>query len=202
MKKGQIYILAVIILGFILYTIITPVNFMHQRVIDDDFEEISRNYEIESTKLVNEQLNVKHMDKETLENIFLNFTIAFTSYSKTKNPSFGLIYAFPYQEKLFIGNYADIDINFTAEPKKISLQGCLSNISTTISIAGLNLATIPINTATYKKCVNLTDYPDDNTLKFKVEDVQYNFTISENRSEVIVVTRERLSNDIKIFISE
>ena len=143
------------------------------------------------------------MDKKTLEDIFLNFTIAFTSYSKTKNPSFGLIYAFPYEDWLFIGNYADVDINFTASPKQIPLAGCLSNISTTISIAGLDLTTIsPINTAIYKKCTNLTEYPDNGLLKFTIDDVQYNFTVYENRSEVIVVTRERLSNDIKVFIGE
>jgi len=44
MKKGQIYILSVLIIGFLLFTIITPSNFIHQRVIDDDFEELSKNY--------------------------------------------------------------------------------------------------------------------------------------------------------------
>ncbi len=202
MKKGQIYILAVIILGFLLYTIITPVNFMHKRIIDDDFEEISRNYELESTKLVNEQLNVKGMTGDTLENIFLNFTVAFTSYSKTKNPNFGLIYAFPYEQWLFIGNYADVDVDFIAEPNQIFLKGCLNNVSTSISLYGLELSTIPINLATYRDCTVLTDYPGNEKLKFTIDDVQYDFPISENRSEVIVVTREKLSNDIKIFIGE
>ena len=51
-KRGEIYILAAIILATILYSLATTVNYIRQERMDDDFEKISKNYELESSKLI------------------------------------------------------------------------------------------------------------------------------------------------------
>lgn len=202
MKKGQVYILAVVIIGFLIFMIITPSNLLHQKVIDDDFKELSQNYQIESAKLLNELLNKPNLNKQLIEDTFLNFTVSFTSYSKTKNPNFGLIYAFPYEDFLFIGNYADIDINFTVGSSKIPLVGCFNEISTSITLYGISIDQPDINPILYQDCIKSTNYPVTNQLDFTIEDVDYSFKLNEKRSDIIIVSRETLDEEIKVFISE
>lgn len=204
MKKGQIYILSVLIIGFLLFTIITPSNFIHQRVIDDDFEELSKNYQLESSKLINELLNKEGTNEEVISNTFLNFTVLFTSYSKTKNPNFGLIYAFPYNGEVFIGNYADTDLTFVAGNSLTnhSLPGCFSEVSTSISLYGISLSVPNIVPADYANCITSINYPVGDTIKFTIENIDYDFELKESRSDIIIVSRENLQEDIKVFISD
>lgn len=203
MKKGQVYILSVLIIGFLLFTIITPANFIHQRVIDDDFEELSKNYQLESSKLLNELLNKEGTDEAVIDNTFLNFTVSFTSYSKTKNPNFGLIYAFPYNEKVFIGNYADVPITFlTRSTTQTYLEGCFSKVDTSVALYGISISVPDITPSLYTNCISRIDYPSDGIINFTIEDIGYNFQLQERRSDIIIVSREDLKEDIKVFISE
>jgi len=197
-KRGQIYILAAIIIGFLLFTIISPINFVHKKITDDDFEELSQNFKTESSKFLNEILNKEYRTPPDLEEYFLNFTVLFTSYSKTKNPNFGLIYAFPYQGKLLIGNYLDRSIDFTPGG---NLQGCFDDVDASISISGLDLYFPNIDLSLYKKCITKVTYPYDNNLNFTIEQVPYSFKLTKDTPDVIVVSRESLGEDIKVFIS-
>ena len=45
-KKGQIYLLAALILGFVIYGLSTVVNKSEQQKIEGDFERLSDNYNI------------------------------------------------------------------------------------------------------------------------------------------------------------
>ncbi len=202
MKKGQIYILAVVIIAFLMYTLVTPVNFLHQRVIDDDFEELSQNYQIESAKLLNTLLNKQNVSLGLVNNTFLNFTVSFTSYSKTKNPNFGLIYAFPFRNWLFIGNYADVDVNVTSGAYQKKLKGCFNDVSTSVSLYGLSIKVPDVNPALYAECVDIAPYPPNSIVNFKIEDVNYDFALQGNRSDIIIVSRESLEEDVKVYISE
>ena len=40
-KRGQVYILTVIILAFVIYLLYTDTNIVKQTIIDDDFEELA-----------------------------------------------------------------------------------------------------------------------------------------------------------------
>ena len=205
MKKGQIYILSVLIIGFLLFTIITPANFIHQRIVDDDFEELSKNYQLESSKLLNELLNKEGTDGVKINNTFLNFTVSFTSYSKTKNPNFGLIYAFPYDDQVFIGNYADTGITLQTVYTSKYLDGCFSEVDTSISLYGISISAPGITPSLYNSCIKVIDYPRDGIINFTipaVEGINYNFQLQEKRSDIIIVSREDLDEDIKVFISE
>tara|TARA_Y100000310_G_scaffold337122_1_gene423363 strand:- start:4227 stop:4841 length:615 start_codon:yes stop_codon:yes gene_type:complete len=203
MKRGQVYILAVIIIGFLLYTIITPINIMHKKVIDDDFEEISKNYELESSKLLNELINKQDIKTEEIKNDFLKFTVAFTSYSKTKNPNFGIIYAFPYRDSIMIGNYAFTDTDFVVDGNTESLAGCFEEVKTSISLFGLKLDVSGIDVDTYKDCISdPLPFSKGNILEFEIDGVEYSFEPSGDRSDIIVVSREELTDGVKVFISE
>tara|TARA_Y100000310_G_C20659472_1_gene803874 strand:+ start:149 stop:769 length:621 start_codon:yes stop_codon:yes gene_type:complete len=197
-KKGQIYILAAIIIGFLLFTIISPINLVHQKITDDDFEELSKNYRIESAKLLNEILNEEERTPQQLEAYFLNFTLLFTSYSKTKNPDFGIIYAFPFEGQLLIGNYLNQDITFNPGG---SLNGCFDDVRASVSLMGLQLNVQGIDLATYQDCVTNTAIPPNNQLNFEIFSVPYTFILNPNRPDIIMISRESLGEDIKIYTS-
>ena len=52
-KRGQVYLLTVIILAFVIYLLYTDTNVVKRTILDDDFEELSQNYDVESAKFVN-----------------------------------------------------------------------------------------------------------------------------------------------------
>ena len=142
-KRGQIYILAALIIVFVLYTLYKETNIVKESIIEDDFREISKNYELESSRFLNQLIQ----SNSDVRSSFINFTVLFTSYAKTKNPNFGLIYSFLYQNKLYIGNYMDTNINFNFGSSNYNLNGCYAQINASVSIAGLNLAIIETNSA-------------------------------------------------------
>src|SRR3989344_1476214 len=100
-KRGQIYLLAALILGLVIFLLVAETNVVKETVIEDDFESLAKNYEIESAKFMNSILERGITD---IPNEFLKFTIIFSSYAKTKNPEFGIIYAFINNNRLYIGN--------------------------------------------------------------------------------------------------
>ena len=202
MKKGQVYLLATIIIGFLIFTIITPSNFIHKKITDDDFEELSANYQIESSKILNQLLNREDLSKPLVESMFLNFTVSFTSYSKTKNPNFGIVYAFPYRDWVFLGNYADVNVTFnsTNPPAQSTLKGCFQKVSTSITIYGIDIITPDITTSLYDECMAIENYPLDSQINLTIENIVYPFQLHGNRSDIIIISREEDGEDIKVFI--
>ena len=128
-KRGQIYLVSALIIVFILYIILTPSNIIKKTTESSNFEDISKNFDRESSRF----MNILIGKKQAVYDSFLNFTILFTSYSKTKNPDFGLIYTFAYDNKLYFGNYAADRATFEAGTQKTIIDGCLSNIQTSFS---------------------------------------------------------------------
>jgi len=199
MKKGQVYLLAVIIMGFLIYTMLTPVNFLKTSEIEDDFQEISKNYQLESAKLLNELLNTQNVNQNFVEERFLNFTVAFTSYSKSKNPNFGLVYAFPFNNKVFLENYADSPLNYSSTDQ---IVGCLSDVTASISFAGLNISSPNIDVDNYRQCINSTTYPQEDKLILTLDGLEYPFTLTSSSSNLVIINKESIEGNTKIFISE
>ena len=84
-KRGQIYILAAILLAITIYSLSTTVNIIEQEDIKGDFNSLAQNYEIESFKIINSVLKSGDV---SIPEAFENFTFLFSSYSKTKSPNF------------------------------------------------------------------------------------------------------------------
>ncbi|MEK6861773.1 MAG: hypothetical protein AABY07_07430, partial [Nanoarchaeota archaeon] len=147
-KRGQVYLLAALIIGFILFIVITPSNIVRELTIDDRFEELSKNFEIESAKFINYLIK----EEKDVPSSFLNFTILFTSYSKTKNPDFGLIYAFIKDNKLYIGNYLDDQARFKFQNQNVNLNGCFQQVNTGFTVLGLDLDIEGVNLGSFMLC--------------------------------------------------
>lgn len=150
-KRGQIYILAALLLAVVIYGLSSIVNLTQQEEIKGDFESLAKNYETESSKLINSVLQSGGNVTESYE----NFTFLFTSYSKAKSPGFNLFYALAYENSLYIGNFMDEPITIYldcpdivhscpgAGARVIELEGCLSTVPARISFEDLNLVLSP-----------------------------------------------------------
>src|SRR3989344_1316876 len=139
-KRGQIFVLAALLLGFIIFILVSETQYVRRAISDDSFEELNKNYQIEAAKFINELIKDPNLDVGTE---FLGFTTLFTSYSKSQNPDFQIVYAFDYGGKLHVGNYLkeEIDITTTIPTKyKTDLSGCFEEVEAKLAAFGLNIA--------------------------------------------------------------
>ena len=201
-KRGQVYILVAIVLAMVIFGLVSIVNNVGQESIESDFEELSDNYASESAKLINAVIADPSVD---ISSAFINFTILFTSYSKTINPKFGLIYAFYYDGKLHMGNYLDTRINVKCDgcTRPSTIDGCFGTIPATVTFGGLDLG-VTVYENIINQC-NLTqekgpDFPNDpKFVDITVKDVPYRFNIKQGHPEIIIVSWESRAEQRKVF---
>jgi len=196
-KRGQVYLLAALIIGFILFTLVAETNIVRKTIIEDDFEALSKNYERESAKFIN---NLLEKSSTNVGRDFLKFTVLFTSFSKTKNPEFGVIYAFLYKETLYIGNYLDTEIVIRSYSPSIPLEGCYDEVKTSISIAGLDVTLQGVNIGEFSLCTLEKQVPENKKLTIEVEDIEYTITLIEDHTDIIIVSRETKDKQRKVFV--
>ncbi len=197
-KKGQIYLLAALILGLIIFLLVAETNIVKETVIDDDFENLAKNYEIESAKFMNQLLESGSAD---MINKFLRFTIVFSSYAKTKNPEFGVIYAFMYNGQVHIGNYLDRPMKVRdAPPGREQLPGCYQQLRTNVVVGGLRMDISGVSTGAFTNCLLSMPAPPVNRLKFLIENVEYEVELEPSRPEIIIVSREEIANQRKVYV--
>ncbi len=198
-KRGQLYIIAALIIGFIIFIIITPVNVTKQTELGDNFEEIGKNFEVESAKFLNSLIGANL----NVEKAFLNFTVLFTSYAKTKNPDFGLLYLFMYNEKLYVGNYLHdrIAVDYQGTHQ---LSGCFSRIRDEFAIAGLTLSVQNLDLSLVQDCSLMINAGTSNRVGVKI--IEPNSTIVDFRidavrgnPDVVIVAKEKMGNVRKIY---
>ncbi len=195
-KRGQLYLIAAIIIGFVIFTLLSETNTIRKPIIEDRFEELSKNYEIESAQFLNELL----AKEEDIPTNFLNFTVLFASYAKTKNPDFGLLFAFIFvnekrNQRMVIGNYLDETIAING----VSFVGCYNKVEPTIAIAGLELNLPGVDLTKFKSCVKVQDPPQNNQLNFEIENVTYQVKLTPGYPDMIIVSREKKEGTRKIF---
>ncbi len=197
-KRGQLYLLAALIIGFIIFSVVTPSNIVHETVIEDNFKEIAGNFEVESAKFINHLITT---DADISQN-FLNFTIVFTSYAKTKDPDFGLLYAFIYKDRLYLGNYLHdmVTVNHGA-----TVRGCFSEIKTGFTIAGLSISIPDINYQLLSSCqlnpppvvtnplIDLEIHEQGNTT------VRLRIDLTKNNPDVVIIAKEKKDSIRKIY---
>tara|TARA_Y100000310_G_scaffold302635_1_gene340223 strand:+ start:59635 stop:60321 length:687 start_codon:yes stop_codon:yes gene_type:complete len=196
-KKGQIYIVAALILSVIIFDLSQVLNQLEQKKIEDNFEELSDNYALESSKLINSLIN---SEKEILDS-FSSFTLLFTSYSKAINPSFGLIYSLEYDENIQIGNFLNEPItvdNGTTSFQDINiLNGCFDKISASIKFEGLSFNP-GIDLGDVEKCTLVV--PFTNKIWIQIGEFWYPFEIIKGRAQIMVVSKEEAQEQRKVFI--
>jgi len=198
-KRGQLYILVALVMSIIIYGMVTISNRVEQESVNSYFESLSNNYAVESAKLIN-SLSDK---QDEIPGAFKNFSLLFTSYSKTQNQKFELIYAFDFNDTLYIGNYLKSRIFFctTADCSNYyaPLEGCYSGVPASVSFDGL---TLDVNMPTREilgECEKVIEYAALDTLYITINEITYQFDIRKDRPEVFLVSWESQAEQRKVF---
>jgi len=198
-KRGQLYIIAALIIGFIIFIVITPVNIVKQAEPEDNFQEIGKNFETESAKFLNRLIE----SDSNIERAFLNFTVLFTSYAKTKNPDFGLLFLFIYNDKLYVGNYLHdrIIVNYQGSHP---LNGCFSQIKAEFAVAGLTLNVPNLNLNLVQNCLLAINAVTNNRVGIEIIEpnntrVDFRIDVVKGNPDVVIVAKEKKGNTRRIF---
>ena len=107
-KRGQFYILVALVIGVIIFLIVSQTNIFLQEDPSTDIRALSENYIIESNKLINTLIGAK---RENISEVLSQATTTFVyEYAKTRDPKFGLVYVFTNEDKAVIENYLDAKV--------------------------------------------------------------------------------------------
>ncbi|MFH1210468.1 MAG: hypothetical protein V1645_00995 [archaeon] len=195
-KKGQIYIIAAILLSVVIFAIASVTNVAKQEKFKGDFEKLSRNYETEGSRLINTVVNTG----EDVGPRFGNFTYAFTSYSKTQNPQFGLIYVLDYNNRVYIGNYLPNDIYVDyGGPELMDLSGCFSKVGTSVTFGALT-ASFDTGVQDLEKCVKDMPEPPSKRLFVSIGEAWYPFELVSGKPQLMVVSQMEQAEQRKVFV--
>ena len=196
-KKAQVYLIAALIIIAVFFGLMTQTNVFTEKETTVTFNDISRNYATESNKFLNSAIEAKNID---IPKAFSNFTFLFTSYSKSKNPGFGLIYAFQYKGRLFIGNYLDRPLTVVYGSELKNINGCYDNIPASINFEGLNLEITDIPIGLIEDCSITRTADAGKDLKIVIGGTPYTFAVDEDHPQLIIVSRMDKEEQRQVFL--
>lgn len=196
-KRGQIYILAALILALVLYLLITKTNIVYENELIDDFKTLSSNYDVEASKFMNRLLTTE----QNIAIEFDHFTCKFTEYAENQNPDFSLIYIFEYEGNVYIGNYLNQPI-IIGDTNMVVLDGCKGGLSMSTDGGGTTTtftANACVSTGDKSRCVEVITTPTNLKLELTISSIPYDITISEDRPEIVIVSREEKGEQRKVY---
>ncbi len=188
-KRGQVYLLVALILALVLYMLMTKTNIIYEHEIIDDFETLSKNYDIEASKFMNSLLS-EDKSEEEVENLFDSFTCYFTEYAKNQNPDFSLIYIFEYGENLYIGNYLEQPI---LVEDIYMIRGCKEGTDFGGGVGGLKFG------GSLSTCGCVETIEPLSSLEITIGSTLYEIEITSGRPEIIIVSREEKGEQRKVY---
>jgi len=204
-KRGQIFILAALLLGFIIVILVSQTQYTKRSTFEGNFEELNENYERESAKFINELVKNPSV---SIDNEFTDFNKRFTAYSKGQNPDFELIYAFDFDETLYVGNYLSKPIRVETKNvrKTLNLKGCFEKIGSTITLGGSEFGIKGQTSGQFKSCsgtigTSFGKGSDTYPISIQVGDDNFAYTadITVGVPELIIVSREERGQERKVF---
>jgi hypothetical protein len=197
-KKGQIYIIAAILLSVVIFALASVTNAAKQDKFKGDFEKLSKNYETEGAKLINTVVNTK----EDVGSRFGNFTYAFTSYSKTQNSQFGLIYVLDYNGRVYIGDYLNQDVYVDyGGPELMNLTGCFGAVGASVSFGDLTAKfDSSVNYINLAECVKDVPSPTDKKIYLLIKNSWYPFQLVSGKPQMMVVSQMEQAEQRKVFV--
>ena len=197
-KRGQVYILAAIVMSIIIYGMVTISNRVVQDSVASDFERIANNYATETAKLVNSVAG-----QGDVFTYFKNFTVMFASYAKAQSPRFELISVFDNNGRMYIGNFLKEKIIVTCDIAECGaiqpLTGCYQKIPATLSFEGMQVD-VKVDMKEVEPCeTEFTYAAAPKYINISVGTVAYQFMLETEQPDVVVVSWETNAKQRKVF---
>jgi hypothetical protein len=89
-KKGQFYLIAAILFCLAIFSVTIQFNKLEEKILLDDFKELSENYATEAPKVINTAIEENQDPKENLD----EFTEDFVAYARRRDPNIVFIYVY------------------------------------------------------------------------------------------------------------
>ncbi len=192
-KKGQVYILAALILGLVIYGLSTVVNKFEQQKIEGDFARLSENYDVESSKLINSLI----FNNKEVFNSFTEFTSLFTAYSKSQNPSFELIYSLEYNDTVQVGNFLSKQVIVYDGNSEYNLSGCFESVKASINSLGFSFSSNE-HLELIRNCT--LELPTVSWVQIKIDDKWYTVNITKNKPQIMITATLTAEKQRSVFI--
>lgn len=213
-KRGQIYLVAAIIVCMIAFVLVAKSNYIREQVLLQNFKDISSNYLTESPKVVNGVLENQESDLSSEDKLtkikeeLSGFTKDFVdNYAKNQDPNVGLIYIYNDEngviiqnslngEKVsFVGSSNDNILLSYDEP----LTGDIVFVGTGTSVA---TAAPLCNSGNEKYCILEANTLPPGKYNLNIGNINYPFEINQDSPELIVIVKSSEGNTVKVDVSE
>jgi hypothetical protein len=102
-KRGQFYIITVLIIAMATFAITAESNTLKKSKLFEDFSPVSENYVKESTKTINSA--IKNEEVGSINTTLENFTKSFLEYAQQRDPNIELVYIYKDNKTVSIKNY-------------------------------------------------------------------------------------------------
>ena len=195
-KRGQIYILAAIIVCMVAFLLVSKPNLIREQVLLQNFKGISSNYLTESPKVINEVLESGTPSEDLtstctsdpllceIRSKLSGFTRDFVdSYAKNQDPNIGLIYIYNDENGMIIQNYLNNEnVAFLGQSGGNVLLNYNQEVSGDIVFVGSGTnvgATTPLcESGNEDYCILETGKVPLGTYTLKIGDISYEFDIT------------------------
>ena len=176
-KKGQLFLIGAIVLMMGIFIVVKVYNQATEQGGLEDFESLSKNYEVESKIVLNKALlEGKDHPEEQLD----EFTGKFKSYGEIRDPNFGIMYAYTDKEgNTYVKNYlGDKVLRITIKKElendvTITVLGDKTDTSGTISMSSLGFSMKGKSTAKdWGKNMIGTEISDEEKIKAIVFEIE------------------------------
>jgi len=156
-KKGQFFIFVAVILALVIYVVVSQVNRIEEKILLEDFNELSKNYATEAPKQVNDILKgvagnpTKDPTTEVNDGLGI-FTEDFLDYAKTQDPNIGFVYMYydKNTKQYYVSNYLSSGAIETVEGDSIPTGQDETINSIKLDIAGQTFKqNVPVELTTF-----------------------------------------------------
>jgi len=203
-KRGQIFLVAAVILAFAIFSISLIFNDYEEKILLEDFPDLTKNYQIEAKKIVNEAL----LSDEPIEDKLDEFTLDYVNYARTIDPNIGFVYVYKKVDEAKIKNYgnAPVDVLGTGPTSQTISNDTVfnrgANALTDISLEVGNISfkkTIPV------RLTNFGDYdsadidaPGTGQLQLEIGGFFYPITLKDKGLSIIATSNVLESQRVNV----
>lgn len=214
-NRGQLYILAALILAVVVFWTLTASNTFIKEDTHPSFEDLSRNYDIESRKLVNDLLEGGVGIGAISQNLITMSDNFVYSYAKRQDPAFGVVFILTKGDSAEIVNFLDTGITTSG--------GIIASPDDSCVVGQIKLSGININTdLDYTGCgelfdedtlqalrgsagidykltsANIANLQGGDTLVIDIAGIMYEFEIGEN-IQLNSIARRQEDGQVQVF---
>ncbi|MEK6941174.1 MAG: hypothetical protein AABW49_04725 [Nanoarchaeota archaeon] len=204
-KKGQVYIIGAVIISVMIFALVVVSNKAEQSALDKDFKRLSENYNLEASRFLNKLFE---LDNPVLLDSFAYFTLDFSTYSRSQNPTYELFFIFALDNELLIGNLLShkIELYNTDGGFITEVAGCYGGINSEITFGGLSFQGGYNSLSGFEDCFESYSYIPEKVIICIINtdsssrDTCYPFKVTPGKPQIMIVSGQTEGEQRQVFI--